>query len=140
LTAALDERSIVRATLLESRGETITLGVAGSDYRMTLALNGSAGDIAGRLGKRVTGVIEANALRMHPAGGGGKFIEPVWGPPRIVAGRVLTVDAAQRRVLVESALPLWVTAPIDQNLGVFREGALVNFHVESGARFTPVNI
>lgn len=138
LTAAMDERSIVRARLLEAGDDTLSLGLPGSEYRLTFILNDSTRELSEYVGKRVRGVIEANALRMHPAAGGGKFIEPMWGAPRIVAGRVLAVDSAGRRVLVESAVPMWVTAPDNQNFDVFKEGALVNFHVESGARFTPV--
>jgi hypothetical protein len=32
---------------------------------------------------------------------------------------------------------MWVEAPKDQDLGVIREGELVNFYVESGACFEP---
>jgi hypothetical protein len=76
---------------------------------------------------------------MHPTRGGGQFIEPVWGAPRIVAGRVRTVDSTARRVLVDATVPMWVEAPKGQNLDAIREGDLLNFYVESGTRFEPVN-
>lgn len=96
-----------------------------------------AGEIASPVGKRIKGTISARALRMHPSVGGGRFIEPVWGAPRIVAGAVMAIDEAKRRILVDVSVPMWVTAPEGQDFGVLKKGALVNFYVESGTSFRP---
>ena len=58
--------------------------------------------------------------------------------PRIVAGQVMAVDGEKNRVLVDACVPIWVRAPEGQDSSVIREGELINFHVESGATFTPV--
>ena len=74
---------------------------------------------------------------MYKFTGGGRFIEPIIGEPRIVAGLVLAVDLPKRRVLVDVAAPMWMTLVKDQPADEFVAGDLVNCYVESGTRFTP---
>ena len=129
-----ETRALTRGVLESLDDNEIVLAVHHSEYRLHLM---PAGDINASVGSRIKGTIHARALRMHAARGGGRFIEPVWGAPRIVAGRVRAVDEPQRRLLVDTGVPMWVEAPKDQDLGVIREGELVNFYVESGACFQP---
>ncbi len=111
----------------------ISLHPAHTDYHIHLRCDAALAD-----GKRARGVVEADALRIHPAKGGGRFIEPVSGEPRIIAGTVRAVDAAKRRVLIDAVIPMWLTATAVQDFGVIREGGLVNCHIRSGAIFRPV--
>ncbi len=134
----LQPKALARGTLASIDDGQLVLAVDHTDYRIQLAMTVPAGEIDVPVGKRIKGVIHATALRMHPARGGGRFIEPVWGAPRIVAGTVVTVDEANRRVLVDAGVPMWVTAPPGQDFSVIGEGELVNFYVESGATFRPV--
>ncbi len=129
-----ETRALTRGVLESLDDNEIVLAVHHSEYRLHLV---PAGDFNASVGSPVKGTIHARALRMHAARGGGRFIEPVWGAPRIVAGRVRTVDEPQRRLLVDTGGPMWVETPKDQDLGVIREGELVNFYVESGTRFQP---
>ena len=122
--------------LLESLQEnSIVLAVPGSSYRLKLALNGSSSAISTPVGKRIKGTIEARALRVHPARAGGKFVEPVWGEPRIVQGMVKGRE--HNRLLVDVSVPMWVTLDERQNPAEFPNGQMVNFYVESGTTFTP---
>lgn len=115
----------------------IVLAVPGTDYRLHLVP--TAAPMA-PVGKRMTGTISAKALRMFKASGGGRFIEPVIGQPRIVAGQVLAVDQANRRALVDVSVPMWLTFEAKQHGDVtFSVGDLVNCYVESGAAFTPAS-
>lgn len=127
----------VRARLESIDDERVTLSVPGTDYRLDLVLDGEAGSITTPVGKRIRGTIHASALRVHPTSAGGKFIEPVWGTPRIVTGTVVVADADQGRVLVDVAVPMWVTTPEGQDFSVIVPGEMVNFYVESGCVFTP---
>jgi hypothetical protein len=129
-----EKRALTRGVLESVDDNGIVLAIHHTEYRLHLS---PAQEINASVGSRIKGTIHARAQRMHAARGGGRFIEPVWGAPRIVAGRVRTVDATQRRLLVDTGVPMWVEAPKDQDLGVIREGELVNFYVESGARFEP---
>ena len=114
----------------------IVLRVPHTDYALRLRLANEAAAPA-EVGKRVRGVIDARALRIHAAAGGGRFIEPISGEPRIVAGVVLAVDEPARRVLVGAAVPMWLHTDEGQDFTVFEIGGLVNGHVASGTTFTP---
>jgi hypothetical protein len=127
----------VNGVLESLTDERLVLALPGTDYRVHLVPAVPASSFAVPPGKRIRGTVQARALRMHPARGGGSFIEPVLGPPRIVAGVVRQVDLANGRVLIESALPIWVEWPEGQDTTLLQEGALVNFYVESGTSFTP---
>ena len=114
---------------------SVVLSIPGSSYRLKLALNGSSSAISTPVGKRIKGTIEARALRVHPARAGGKFVEPVWGEPRIVQGTVKGRE--HNRLLVDVSVPMWVTLDERQNPAEFPDGQMVNFYVESGTTFTP---
>lgn len=114
----------------------VRLALPGSDYELVCALAVPASAIATPEGKRLRGTIEAKALRIHPAHGGGRFIEPVYGEPRIVAGVVEAVDEAHDRVLVVSACPMWLSMMEIQDRSVVEAGGLVNCHVRD-VTFTP---
>jgi hypothetical protein len=131
-----ETRALTRGVLESLDDNEIVLAVHHTEYKLHLSLTPAKGMDAS-VGSRIKGTIHARALRMHAARGGGRFIEPVWGAPRIVAGRVRAVDESQQRLLVDTGVPMWVEAPEGQDLGVVRAGALVNFYVESGTRFQP---
>ena len=138
MSTDVQPEALARGTLESIEDGKLVLAVAHSEYRIHLVLTVPAGEIDVPVGKRIKGVIHATALRMHPARGGGQFIEPVWGAPRIVAGTVKHVDEPKRRVLVDAGVPMWVTAPPGQDFSVIGEGELINFYVESGTTFRPV--
>src|SRR5262245_5975891 len=138
-TAQGSDQEVARG-VLESLGEyRVVLSVPGTDYQIHLAPAVPAAQLTTPLGKRIKGTIHVNALRIFKARGGGRFIEPIWGEPRIVAGFVLAVDAAKRRILVDVAVPMWMTLDERQDPGLFSVGDLVNCYVASGATFTPSN-
>jgi hypothetical protein len=136
LSTDLQAKALVRGIVSEVGDGSIVLELPHTDYRLRLRLESSVA--APEAGRRVSGIIEGDALRIHAAEGGGRFIEPAWGEPRIVAGTVLAVDAEQGRVLVDVAAPIWLRAQVGQDFEVIAEGGLVNCYVASGATFTPV--
>ena len=138
VTTDVQPEALARGTLVSFDDDCLVLAVPHTEYRIHLVPTVPAGEINVAVGKRIKGVIQAKALRIHPASGGGQFIEPVWGAPRIVAGKVIAVDEPNGRVLVDVSVPMWVTAPDGQDFSVIRPGELVNFYVESGATFRPV--
>ncbi len=130
--------ALARGTLESLTDQELVLAVPHTEYKLHLVPTVPAAEFSKYVGKRIRGVIEAVALRIHPAGGGGCFIEPIWGAPRIIAAKVCSVDEANRRVLVDAGVPMWVTAPEGQDLSELHEGQLVNFYVQSGTSFSPV--
>ena len=130
-------KALVHGIVDSVEEDRIVLRLPHTDYQVHLKLTTSAKDAAALAGKRIRGTIEARALRIHAAAGGGRFIEPTVGEPRIIAGAVLAVDEARRRALVDVAAPMWLAVAEGQDLSVFKEGGLVNCYVQSGATFTP---
>jgi len=118
-------------------GEMVELLIPSSDYRLLLRLDGDPA-LLPDAGKRLRGVIRGTALRMHRAVAGGRFIEPVYGHPRIVQGTVMAIDPRRNRMLADVVVPMWLELQADQPVGAFATGDLVNFYVETGLAFTPM--
>jgi hypothetical protein len=113
----------------------IVLRLPRSNYQLHLAApDGATGRVLSA-GERVHGVVVGESLRMYPASAGGKFIEPIWGEPRIVAGVVLEANEAQRLVIVDAVAIFKLSVPPQQDFAVLAPGAQVNFYLKSGARF-----
>ena len=138
MPANLEDQAVARGVLESLDDELMVLAVGGTDYKIHLVPTVPARAFVTPVGKRIRGSIEARALRIHPARGGGRFIEPVWGAPRIVAGQVIAVDEPANRVLVDVGIPVWVIVPRGQDSSILRNGRLVNFYVQSGTTFTPL--
>ncbi len=132
----IESRARARGILVELDDERLVLALPGTEYRLHLRPTVSGAEITTPPGKRISGTIRATALRMYPARAGGRFIEPIWGEPRIVQGTVLAVDAG--RVLVDVSVPMWVTLKEGQDVSGLAEGQMVNFYVRSGASFRPI--
>jgi hypothetical protein len=126
-------------TLLAIRdGGELELGVPGTEYRLHLACEGDPSRLRpSAAARRVQGTIHGKALKLSKALGGGKFIEPLWGHPRIVQGTVLAADAAGNRLLVDLAVPAWLTLEAGQSTAEFPRGTLVNMYLASGMTFRP---
>ncbi|MCA9294983.1 MAG: hypothetical protein KC983_00670 [Phycisphaerales bacterium] len=139
MTSEVDTQGIARGILRSVSDDEIVLSIPGTDYRLHLTPSVPAAQITAPVGRPIRGVIEAVALRIHTAEGGGRFIEPIYGAPRIVAGEVLYADEVNRRVLVDVSVPMWVSTQLGQDFSILREGELVNFYVASGTRFTPAS-
>ncbi len=135
MTTNVETDGIAQGVLDELGDEHLVLAVSGTEYRLRLAIAADGSKMASHVGKRIKGRIHATALQMHAAQAGGRFVEPVWGAPRIVSGTVLTVDEAKNRLLVDVAVPMWVTVADEQHATDFAEGQMVNFYVTSGTSF-----
>lgn len=130
---------VARAVLEECRPETATspafvvLRFYNSDYLVHLL---PIGEIAAEPGRRVTGVLRAEAKRVDVVRTGGKYVEPVIGRPRRVQGRVIETDTSRNTLTVDAGLPI-VCRLTDhrQRAGDFEPGQFVSFDVLRGATF-----
>lgn len=138
MTTKVQANEIVRAVLEEITGDVLVLEVPGTNYKLQLKTADNGESITTEQGKRIKGIIHAKAMRMHNAKAGGKFIEPVWGEPRIVSGVVLAVDESKNRLLVDVSLPMWVEVYEGQQAQQFAAGQMVNFYVQSAMEFEQV--
>lgn len=123
---------VFEAVLQSADASSVVLNPPGNNYEIHLAVDAPVHGVSP--GARVSGTAHARALRVHQAGGGGAFIEPVVGEPRIVAGRILS-NEGDGTVLVRSAIPLLVEVPDGADQSACIPGEFVNFHVQSGATF-----
>ena len=129
------DRSIARGELLEQGEDTIVLGLLGTEYRLHLAL---ASPISVGPGKRIAGRISATAMRVDLATTGGRYIEPVYGRPRRLQGRIIATDAAANTITVYCGCPVVCTLTAAQSAGDLPLGAIATFDVKSGATFEPI--
>ena len=129
-----------RAMLKEREGDLLVLAPGDTAYELSLVAVGHVDAVAGQ---SVSGHMEANALAIHPSTAGGRFIEPIQGQPRIVAGRVVEVDREAGRILLESVVPMTLSIQSHADMAHCIErcssGEFVNCHVDSGSTFVPSN-
>lgn len=119
----------------------VIVSLPGTDYRLRLELDAARKDRLPAAGQRVEGIIRAVARRVDKAHVGGRFIEPVYGRPRRVQGRVAAVDDQQRTLTVQCApgcaLVITLGDPRQQARD-FEIGDIVGFDVQRGACFEPM--
>ena len=110
----------------------IKLKFTGTSYEIHLT---PTGPIAAAVGKRVVGKICAEATRIDTVQTGGQYVEPVYGHPRRIQGRVIAVE--EGRVVVDAGMPIHCR-PTDsrQKAADFEKGQFVSFDVLDGATFT----
>ncbi|MFG0244261.1 MAG: hypothetical protein ACF8R9_15880 [Phycisphaerales bacterium JB054] len=137
-TTAIDP-STARGLFIEHVPETATkpayvrLGFPNTSYKLDLI---PEGDVVGTPGKRIEGTVHAQAARIDSIGGGGRFVEPVFGTPRRVQGRVIAVNAETNEVIVSAGVPFHLH-PTDprQKATDFAEGQMITCGVKGGAVF-----
>jgi len=112
----------------------IVLALPGTDYRHHLVAEGPVGVEPGR---RLAGRIYTRAQRVDIVRAGGRFVEPVFGRPRRVQGRVLAIAPAANTITVHASCPITCELTARQSPRDFQIGQLVSFDVERGARFAP---
>lgn len=133
---------LARGVLEEIHAETATkpafivLHFYNTNYRVHLL---PVGEISVEPGKRIHGVIRAEAKRVDVVETGGKFIDPVLGRPRRVQGRVVETDTSRNTLTVDAGAP-FVCRLTDhrQRASDFEPGQFVGFSVMRGATFEQV--
>jgi hypothetical protein len=89
------------------------------------------------IGKRLVGTIRAEARRLDVVDTGGRYVEPVYGRPRRVQGRVIATDADRNVVVVDATVPIHLKlTDARQRAADFPAGELVSCDVMEGATFT----
>jgi len=91
----------------------------------------------GPVGRPVKCVIRVVAKKVLTVPSGGNFIVPIFGPPRIVQGRVRAIEG--NTIVVQAGAPVYVELPweesaIDQDEGPIAVGKMVNVLCQPGAK------
>jgi hypothetical protein len=92
---------------------------AGTSYELQLVCPGYAGP----LNSPVNGVIRVKARKIYTVPSGGLFITPIFGPPRIIQGRIRALDQ-QAMVLQAGGANITVDFPTDDDAFDLGNGAL----------------
>jgi len=134
-TSTADAVPTVSGKLLELEAGQMVLGLPETDYRMKLVLEI---DPPVSVGQKITGTIHATARRVDVIPAGGRYVEPVFGRPRRVQGRVVGGHSPSRTIYVKAGPTLICTLSDErQSPQQFSVGQLVSFDVEAGAVFKP---
>ncbi len=132
MSEAVTAGPIATGVLAEKSPGKLVLAVPGTDYRLQLV---PVGQVDTGLGDRVSGTIRANAQRVDVISAGGRYIEPVFGRPRRVQGRIIGGDPKTNTLVVLASVPLTVKLMDHQRAGQFAAGQMVSFDIEPGASF-----
>jgi hypothetical protein len=86
----------------------------------------------------VGGVIRVVARKVYTVPSGGNFINPIFGPPRTIQGRVRALDGGS--MVVQAGMPVHVELPAEASAvelanGPIAVGSLVNVVALPGATF-----
>jgi hypothetical protein len=123
-----------RGKVIETKGDLVVFQPLGTRYEMHLKPRGGA--LGGPTGSRVEAVIRIQARKVMTVPSGGNFIAPIFGPPRIVQGRVRSLD--EQTMVVQASAFIAVELPaansaLDLNNGPIEVGSLVNVTALPGA-------
>lgn len=92
---------------------------AGTNYEMHLVCPGYSGPV----NTPVKGVIRVNARKVYTVPSGGLFITPIFGPPKIIQGRIRTLDE-QSMVLHAGGASIAVDFPANDDAFDLQSGPL----------------
>ncbi|MCC7352001.1 MAG: hypothetical protein IT446_15690 [Phycisphaerales bacterium] len=89
----------------------------------------------------IQGLIRVKARKIWTVNSGGTFVVPIYGPPRLVQGRVRW--ASDNRIVLQAGAPIIVELPADPDAfdlvnGPIVLGAMVNVTCLPGATFEPL--
>ena len=119
--------------------KNLILQIPGTSYELHLALAGAS---TLKVGETVRGVIRARARKVWTMAAGGNFIQPLFGQPRVVQGRVMailgTTLTVQAGTTFEMELPADQSA-LDLKNGQLVPGAMVNITLFPDASFSPAS-
>ena len=104
--------------------DQVTVLVPGSNYRCTFKCTGAA---ALRVGQRVAGVVRAPARKAEVVSDGGNYVEPLFGRPRRMQGRVVEQHPKTNELLVQVGYPVRVKLPHGQSVVDFPVGSRVGW-------------
>lgn len=135
MTATAEPSLQTRGRLAEITDEGIVLTVPGTNYKIDLVLEGDLPEDV-ELNDWITGTVRAEAQRVDLMKAGGRFIEPVFGRPRRVQGRILGGDVEQNIIVIDCGVKLHAKLMPLQNASDFMTEQLVGFDIHAGATFT----
>src|SRR5262245_15736225 len=90
-----------RGTVIDVNGKVVIFQPHGTTYELHLGMDEP---YAGEKNSPIRALIRASARKVYTVPSGGNFIQPIFGPPRIVQGRVRFID--DRAVVIQAGAPI----------------------------------
>src|SRR6266581_3566179 len=91
-------------------GRLIVFQPQGTNYELHLL---SEEPFGGELNKPIELSIRVQARKVYTVPSGGNFIQPIFGPPRIIQGRVKYLD--EKEMVVQAGAPIIVQLPAQED-------------------------
>ena len=124
-----------RGKITEVRGGIVVFQPSNTNYQLHLEFTGDAKPEVSA--QPIHCLIRVDARKVYTVPSGGNFIQPIFGPPRIIQGRVKYAD--NNTLVVQAGVPVICTLPgedsaIDLAEGRIRIGHMANVVALPGAR------
>ena len=121
-----------KGKVLRTEGDCLVFQPGNTNYELHL----KAGNYTGPIGTPVLCTIRVTARKVYSVSTGGNFIQPIFGTPKIIQGRVLSIEGQQ--LVMHAAAIIVVTLPgdetsIDLNSGGIAKGSMINVVAFAGA-------
>ncbi len=117
-------------------GDTVVFVPTGTSYEMQLKVVG--GHFTGAINKPIEAIVRMTARKVMTVPSGGNFVTPIFGPPRIVQGRVrfLSHDSLVLHAGTDFTVQLPASdSAFDLAHGAIAMGSIVNATIMPGATF-----
>lgn len=124
-----------RGKVTSVAGDVVHFAPSNTTYDLHLRCPGYSGP----LNTLVEGIIRVKARKAYTMPSGGSFITPIYGPPRIIQGRVRSVEG--NSIVLQAGTTIHVDMPAEAsavelaNGPITAGGPLVNVVVFPGATF-----
>jgi hypothetical protein len=123
-----------RGKIIEVRGSIVVFQPAATTYQLHLEFTGDAKPQVSA--QPIECLIRVDARKVYTVPSGGNFIQPIFGPPKIIQGRVKYAD--DQTLVVHAGVPIICRLPaadsaIDLSEGKIRVGHMANVVALPGA-------
>jgi hypothetical protein len=124
-----------RGKVIRVEDSHVIFSPANTNYEIKLT---TSGRYEGPVNTLIEGFVKAAARKVLTVPSGGNFVTPIFGPTRIVQGRIKYLD--QTTMVVQAGLPVIVTLPAadsayDLSSGQLALDVMVNATILPGASF-----
>ncbi len=133
----IDPRTIATVYVKEQTADQVVITLPGTSYQIHLE---PASAVEPSPQGRVRGMIRCPGWKVDTVSKGGAYIEPVYGRPRRLQGRVLGALAEGNAIiLVIQNTPVVIDLPERWDAAHWPEGTPLAIDVKEGSSFTPAD-
>lgn len=130
-----------RGKVISVEDDRVVFAPSNTSYQLELLTPNGRYD--GPVDTLIECVMRAVARKMYTVSGGGGWIEPIFGKPRIIQGRTRHID--DRYIVVYAGAPFLIKYPEGQGSvslseGVIRPGIMINATILPGMTFEYLGI